>query len=380
MSIRLPDRTTVLFTLFLAALIVASSTRSPLAFALYAGLAVLLVLSNLEAFTRLDARERTACWLLVGTMTVVLPVAVLRYEVALAHFVVGAVSLLCALVASRRGTVLTIAMRVTLVTVQVGLIAYCLKVGFAAAPLTQILAPHTSANGVTSTLVILQASYSVMSFVVARRTTPITALVTTGVCVLGYGRGSILAAALVLMVNVAFSLSWSRPWRTALILGAILVGGISSFSKIAEYVTLNTKIGVGFEDAPREKMIQHYLARMDGLDAIFGADYRGTAIEEDFLGNPHNSFIRAHHLFGLFYLVGLAAFALLMLRMRQYLRVQIFIGMMLLVVLARAFTEPILFPTLLDFYFFTMCLALSIAESPQDERGAVGSRPAVTTP
>ncbi len=355
----MPQRSVVLATVFLLLLIVAAATRMPLIFAAYAGFAGFLLATNLRDLLRADIRERAASWLLIITMTAILPLATLASAPAVAHYAVAVVSLLCALVFARHFAALAAACRISLVLVQAGLIAYSLAIGLVNAPLAQLLAPHTSSNGVTSTLILMQATHSVLTFVLFRRTTLPTALATLVVCLLGYGRGSILASALILVVNLAFFVSWRKPWRTALMMVMLMGIAATNIPRIVEFLAQNTKIGVGFEDAPREKMIRHYLARMDGASALIGAPYRGTAIEEDFLGNPHNSYIRAHHLFGFFYLLALIAFPLIMIDIHKSLRAQIYTGLMLVIVLARAFTEPILFPTPFDFYFFSICLALN---------------------
>lgn len=41
---------------------------------------------------------------------------------------------------------------------------------------------------------------------------------------------------------------------------------------------------------------------MDLKGFLFGVDYFGTSILYEFNSNPHNSFLRAHHIFGFPYL------------------------------------------------------------------------------
>jgi hypothetical protein len=379
MKIAMPSRAVVRNCLFLAVLIVAATTRLPILLGAYATFSVLLIASNLEALRELGFRERVAMWILIVVSTACLPIAVMRNATAIAHYAVGMVSILCAVVVTRNLAALCTAMRVTLVTVQILLIVYSLSVGIAAGPLDKLLAPHTSSNGVTSALIILQASFSLLQFALYRKITLPTAVVTLAICILGFGRGSIVASAIIVAVLLAFSISWNRPWRTALIFGALILVGFTHASAVVEFVTLNTKIRVGFEDAPRQAMISQYLARIDGADAFFGADFRGTVIEEDFLGNPHNSYIRAHHLFGLPYLLGLLLFVVLMVDLRQRVRMLVFGGLMIMVVAARAFTEAILFPAPMDFYFFSMCLALNhVAQFSRESHSLAGLEHSVT--
>jgi hypothetical protein len=89
---------------------------------------------------------------------------------------------------------------------------------------------------------------------------------------------------------------------------------------------------------------------------LFGADYSGTVIEYEYFGNPHIAYIRTHSLFGfpLTLLVLLSPGFLLLARkaLADKMVFFVFIG----VVAFRALSEPLFFPTLLDFFYFSWFL------------------------
>ena len=209
---------------------------------------------------------------------------------------------------------------------------------------------------------MLQANHCLARFLTRRRPTLITPTLTLAVCVVGYGRGSLLAAAGIMMVNVVALLEWHRPLRSVALLCAL--AGFAAWTvvnhgeELAAFVEANTKIGAGLSDDHREQQINEYLDKIDAVNLLTGADYKGTSIETAYNNNPHNSYIRAHHIFGLPYLLLMLGFPLLLVSWRLPLGALLYCGSLFGIVLLRAFTEPILFPTLLDLFYFAGCFAL----------------------
>jgi hypothetical protein len=87
---------------------------------------------------------------------------------------------------------------------------------------------------------------------------------------------------------------------------------------------------------------------------INGANYDETIIDRELNGNPHNSFIRAHHNYGLLYVIFILSTIFLCIFTNQSFKKIILYGSIMLVLVFRIWTEPILFPTILDFYFFSI--------------------------
>lgn len=362
MSLAVASRNTLAATVFLMLLVVAFATRSPMLLALYTLSALTVVLTNVEVLSRMRGKERDMATVLVAVLTVMLPISAFRSESALAHYVGVLLSLGAAYVLTRDLNVYLDASRLSLLAAQSAVAVYLGFSGLEDFPLENML-PDSSSNGVTSYLVLLQANYCIVNFLLRRRSSVATSLITLGICIVGYGRGSLLAAGGIVALNLLFSVSLKS--RKHAVLGALLllcvgVGVYVAFNEeIVTFIEINTKIGVGLEDEPRERIISDYLGKLDELSFLIGADYRGTTIDLDYFGNPHISYIRAHHIFGLPYLAVMLALPLVMLWQGHAVSVKVFCGLMLVLILFRAFTEPILFPTLFDLYYFAICFALS---------------------
>jgi hypothetical protein len=356
-------RAHVIATTTLALLVAAFATRAPALLAAYVLAAIALILMGMRTLSALGGRELVAASLLATAVIVALPVVVLRNFNVAFHAITVAVSFGAAYVLTRNLKVYVMASRVTLIAAQAYVVAYLSRSGLEDFPLENML-PDSSSNGVTSYLVVLQANACAGLYLLRRRAAIPTSLLTLGICIVGYGRGSVLAAAGILAVCALFAAS-GRSLRGA-VLGVVLVVAsglavyVSHEEEIDTFVQVNTKIGSGLYDEPREEIIRDYLGKIDGAwPLLFGADYRGTSVETSYFGNPHNSFIRAHNIFGLPYLLCVLALPLLLDRGRWPARERVFVYAMLTLVLARSFTEPLLFPTFFDLYYFALCFALA---------------------
>lgn len=363
--VRLPLVTWSMTALLVLA-VLAFETRHPLLIAGYGGLALGLILTRADRFRDMKDVQKRAVAVLLLVFTAMLPIAVFRNPAALAHLLVALVSLGAAYALTLNLGAYLAASHRCLLLAQVFLVAYLSTSDLAALPLEDLL-EDVSSNGITSALILLQVNYSTLTFLLKRRASLPTALVTLAICIAGYGRGSIVAATMIVAINLVSSLSWrgaGRALRNAVAMATIAVTLIGTFgAEIVDFIEINTKIGAGFEDEPRQRMIEEYLERIDLGTAITGANYRGTSIESDFNGNPHNSYIRAHHLFGLPYLAVMLLLPLLLPWRRHAWPVIAYSAGALLVLLTRSFTEPLLFATFLDLFFFAIWFALASTRS-----------------
>lgn len=340
-------------------LVFAVATRSLVISAAALGSAVLLVMGNLHILLAAPRRDK---YLLVGTgglLTLTLPFAVLRSETALAHYFVTVLTLLTAFLITRSPNAYFQGSRAGLYASLGVVSAYLATSGLDSFPLERMI-PDSSSNGITSYLVILQANYCVASYLVKRKLPFMSAVLTLGICIVGYGRGSILSTLAIIAINfITFSLRKSpRQFFAAVGMLAITAAWLAAAygDEISYFVEANTKIGSGLYDQHRDSIIKDYshLIDEDSLLIVTGADYKGTVIEADYNNNPHNSYIRAHHIFGLPYLVLMLAFPLLALA-RLPAKLRAYPLALITVMLFRAATEPILFPTMLDVFYFAIC-------------------------
>jgi hypothetical protein len=228
-------------------------------------------------------------------------------------------------------------------------------------PLGQII-PGSSTNGLPSYLIVLQVALSIAVYLERGRLPLLSVAVTFAVAMLGVGRGSIIVSMMILTVSfvgnawLSFACGKRRElMRYFAVAFMIALSGGAYFLINHQEVTVTfteTKWAWGLTDPPRAQMISDYLLKLDDISILIGADYEGTVINELYGGNPHNSYVRLHSFFGLPGVL-LVPFSLLLIFMANKTSTsQYIVGMLILLVLMRAITEPILFPTALDFFYF----------------------------
>jgi hypothetical protein len=320
-----------------------------------------IVVGHLPVWKKMKGAEKVTIVAFLLLMIAILPVSAARGETAVMHFAVVLLSLGSAYVLTTNAAIYYQASRWLLISVLA--ITFCyLSVNGVEWDVLEYMLPSSSSNGITSYLVVLQVNYCVAHYMVKRQPVLITPLLTVVICIVGYGRGSILAGAAILLLNV---LALFSPWHDKqrvfaaafVVIGSLLA--VSSYSEeISNFIESNTKIGSGLHDSTRQQQIEEYISKMGPVSVITGADYRGTSIEADYNNNPHNSYIRGHHIFGLPYLIAMLTFPLLFVSARDSFGQKVYILGLLIVMLFRAFTEPILFPTMLDFFYFAVCFSL----------------------
>ncbi|WP_263770072.1 hypothetical protein [Propionivibrio soli] len=232
------------------------------------------------------------------------------------------------------------------------------------------LIPGSSTNGLPSYLIIPQIAFSVVVFLERKRLPLLSATATFLVVVAGVGCGSITVALLIVLVSGAVhvrALLLDRRGGVDVrylfaIAGTALLGVAYVLLETQSLVTWfsQTKWAWGPMDPPRAHMVRDYLARLDVFSILVGADYAGTAIDEFYGGNPHNSYIRIrpHSFFGLpGVLLVLISPAMIFLSRREVFS-RIVVGVLVLLALVRAITEPLFFPTALVFLFSVFFIVL----------------------
>ena len=229
-------------------------------------------------------------------------------------------------------------------------------------PLGAIL-PWSSTNGLPSYLIVVQVAYSLAYFLYNNRLPVFSTVATLSVAVFGLGRGSIIIGSLVFFLSILLNLTVVKSLvdrkvalRLFLLIAPFLFLYVNqNFGAICSEINLlieGSKFSSGVLDEHRGVIIDDYLGKIDAWAFLFGADYSGTSIVLRYGGNPHNSFIRAHSFYGLFGLVLIFAPILYIACVNKIVVHKVVAIVLISMVLLRAATEPILFPTTLDFFYF----------------------------
>jgi len=315
------------------------------------------VVSFLHLWPTATIAEKRAVQLVLLVLTISWPVAQIRNFPAIAHYIVVFLSLISAFILTRDLQVYLFASRWLLIGTLASIFIYLSNTGLENFPLEEMIPGGSSSNGVTSYLIIAQINYCIVRYVVNRKPSMLTPMLTLFVCYVGFGRASLLAALAIIFINTVIFPPKKYRFLVIILLGILSINLYSNYEADITYLIDTTKLGAGLSDQHREDQLIAYLSSINAVTFVTGASYYGTIIADAYFGNPHNSYIRAHHIFGFLYLMTMLFFPLILLSSRV-LALRLFYPMtLILILLLRAGTETILFPTMLDIFFFAICFA-----------------------
>lgn len=313
-------------------------------------------------------KNRFVILIIVSTMTLSLPFAIYKTTAALFHYGIGVLSIVGAYVVSRFPSEACRGVAITLYVFQAITVVFLFTTDFSVLPLDHMYKAGSS-NGITSVLVVLQAVYSGLCFILYRKTAALSSLVTLYICIAGFSRGSILTSAMICFVVLVGHIVFIRSFKWRLV--AILLPTILTISLLYQYsdallssIELETKFAQGFSDSHRDQIHRDYLGKIDLLTFFTGADFSNTTIQSEYNNNPHSSLIRAHHMFGILYVVAIIFVTLFGAFAARGKNNFLLLGLFILIIIARSLSEPILFPTPMDFFFF---LLIFVGNSSSDK-------------
>jgi hypothetical protein len=228
----------------------------------------------------------------------------------------------------------------------------------------------SSTNGIPAYLIVVQIGLSLTTYLVRHRLPLLTPCLTFGVAFFGNGRGSIVVAILIIGGTLLLNLMPGNTSKKArffyfVVLTSVAVILSSEGEEILDLVSSYTKLSVGLVDANRLEIWSEYSRKIDAVTLLIGADYSGTIIESTYRNNPHIAYVRTHSFFGLPITLLAMLSPLVILFGRSSVEVKIVFFYFTLLAALRAYSEPILFPTLLDiFYFMYFFIFFNYARKP----------------
>lgn len=229
------------------------------------------------------------------------------------------------------------------------------------APLGAII-PGSSTNGLPSYLIVLQIGLAITALMKNSRLPLMSAIATLIVAIFGLGRGSMVVAALTLILSILANLyilnsKFDRKIFSRILIPAVPIFGyyiLNNYDNLASSVDIiieGSKFSDGILDEHRGRIFKDYTTKIDAWSLLFGTDYAGTSIIKQYGGNPHNSFIRMHSFYGIFGLILIAFSLILILISKKNNTYKLITFILVLLSLIRAATEPIFFPSTLDFFY-----------------------------
>lgn len=219
--------------------------------------------------------------------------------------------------------------------------------------------PGSSTNGIPSYLIVLQAVLSLSTFIARGRLPLVSPTFTLIVAFFGLGRGSLIVSALILFVSIVWNFLFGKvsTLQRFLVFMLVLVCLIYisvNFELFLDGFVNKTKLSEGLDDPYRMEILYQYVDRIDSWSLIAGADYAGTVVASQYDGNPHIAFIRTHAYFGIVGLLVVVLSPVLIMASDKSWRNKILFLVFIGLIFMRALSEPILFPTLLDFFYFCL--------------------------
>lgn len=223
--------------------------------------------------------------------------------------------------------------------------------------------PGSSTNGIPSYLIVLQIALSLAMFLKSKKLPVWAPIFTLAVAVFGLGRGSIAVAGMILVSSILINFLLKEMMimtrisvmffcALAVLLALMVFGLFFDYELFFDNLIDQSKFREGLLDPYRMEILDEYLNKLNYFSFLFGSDYSGTVIASRYDGNPHIAYVRTHAYYGFFGLLFVTLSPLLIMFSNKKLFYKFVFLSFILFALIRALSEPLFFPTLLDFFYF----------------------------
>ncbi|MFT6716154.1 MAG: hypothetical protein ACJA0Q_000786 [Saprospiraceae bacterium] len=351
-------------TLFQVILLLAFATRHPSLSALFFLFSLIVIFSSFKKFRHMSLLVKIVGVSFTVVTGFMFALNIFRYPPAVVFWVLGIVTYLSVVLLLSNKETFRRASGITLYAFQAVAFFSFAYFGFEnfpwANPLEKII-PGASANGITSYVVILQINYSLCQYVRGKKAPTLSMIFTVIIATAGYGRGSIVSGILIILLTVGMQFFTKNRYKMFIAVGAVVVFGFFTYLKNQDAVDFfflsKTKFSsAGVKSSHREFMMNDYMNKINLTTFFQGAGYENTAITTYYHENPHNSYIRAHNIFGLPYLIIIFVMPFVTYFFYKKRTHVLFSFVLLMILSLRCFTEPNLFPSIMDFYYFALLL------------------------
>ncbi|MEP4740496.1 hypothetical protein [Saccharospirillum sp.] len=224
-------------------------------------------------------------------------------------------------------------------------------------PLSYIV-QGSSQNGIPSYAIILLVSLLIANYVKYDELQVFPCFLVLLIAYYGEGRGSIVISFLITLVVLGINAkTWlfnkkPSPLLVSFTFFIIFIASGILIDDVFNFVVTNTKLSVGLGDSHRYRILMDYIGNLDMLEWVIGGSYEGTVIDSQYNGNPHIALVRTHYFFGLIPVLLFTLTPLLFLVWKVSIKTFV-MSVLALLAIGRSISEPILFPTYLDFFYLT---------------------------
>lgn len=112
------------------------------------------------------------------------------------------------------------------------------------------------------------------------------------------GRSGIVISFCIFLTSILFRASRSKTSLLTVSLILPLLAWFLFADLFSDFVA-STRLRHGFQDDIRTEMVQEYIRGIEPMSLLIGREFDPSGIIASYGGNPHNSIIRAHHMFGI---------------------------------------------------------------------------------
>lgn len=213
---------------------------------------------------------------------------------------------------------------------------------------------NSSRNVVSAIALFLQIMYSASYFRVNYKLPNVTPVITLILAIISFGRtGIALSAALVLLSAIVYF--WERKIAyksfVLFVLFCFVLFSYQYYSYVEYFIFTNTSFKSGLE-TPRVEMIKDYFFNFDFFDFLLGRDLLSLPIISVYGGNPHNSFVYGHSLYGVFYFISMVWLLFFIFKSFISCKHSIVYIALLLIFLIRISMDKLSLPGVFDYIIF----------------------------
>lgn len=211
-----------------------------------------------------------------------------------------------------------------------------------------------SRNYVSAMAFFLQLIYSASKYRANLKLPVVTPFITGLIAFLCFGRAGVALALAFVMVSLVVYSWQSRGGMKAFLILQLLIAvafAVYNHGVILEYLVNSTKFREGL-NTPRIAMVEEYFSGMDFVGFMLGRDISNLPTVVEYGGNPHNSFIYGHYLYGFVYVVLLAWLFSVFFYYCCLRRGYALYGLFVVFFLVRILTDQMSLPGVFDLFFY----------------------------
>ncbi len=214
-----------------------------------------------------------------------------------------------------------------------------------------------STNGLSAGLIFILCWYCHLSIISKREAPILLPLIMVIYSIILGGRSGIIFSFMIILLSIGFR-GFTDKTKVIIFVSVLIIFFYNSLNDYTDAIMQGTRLRHGVSDDIRALMIKEYIENIDAMNIFSGQNYIRSGLIAEYGDNPHNSYIRAHSLFGIVPIL----FLILLFMISSACAVRkadgnLFYTLMLtIIILIRSFYDSVLVFFELDFIVIMMLL------------------------